>query len=52
MDLKDSELIKIEGGATLNASWLNALARAGSLIFTFGQAVGSFVRSRVTGNYC
>ena len=50
--INNEEMMKINGGAGVTASMLNAVIRTVSTMFTVGQAIGSAVRRAVTGNYC
>lgn len=47
MDLKN-----IVGGASLNAAFLNALARSIGLVFDVAKSLGSSLRRLVNGNFC
>ena len=51
MVLKNSELIKVQGGA-LTSSILNALTKAMTTILKIGQTIGSVIRRGVTHTFC
>lgn len=42
--LEAENLIKIEGGASINASLLNAIARAGEFLYDLGRSLGTAIR--------
>lgn len=45
------EMVKINGGG-LSSQFLNAITKAASTIYGFGQGVGSTIRRLVSGQYC
>lgn len=51
MVLKNSELIKVQGGA-LTSSVLNALTKAMTTILKIGQTIGSVIRRSITRTFC
>jgi len=51
MKLTEQQLLKINGGA-INASLLNALARAFTTTLNIGQIIGSAIRRAISKNYC
>ena len=42
--MTDKELINTIGGASINASWLNAIARGIDTIYNLGRNLGTAVR--------
>ena len=53
MILKEIELYKINGGGlTINATLINAFARAISTVLDLGRTVGSAIRRLTSKNYC
>ena len=50
-NITKEEMYKIKGGG-LNYAMINAIARAATAIFSFGQAIGSSVRRLTSKNYC
>ena len=51
-ELNNKELMNIEGGAGLTASFLNAASRAVSTIMDLGRNLGSAIRRTINGNIC
>lgn len=53
MHLQEKELYEIQGGGlTINATLINAFARAISTILDLGRTVGSAIRRISSKNYC
>ncbi len=53
MKLKEQELYSINGGGiTINATLINAFARAISTVLDLGRTVGSAIRRLYSKNYC
>lgn len=53
MKLKEQELYNINGGGiTINATLINAFARAISTVLDLGRTVGSAIRRLYSKNYC
>ncbi len=52
MKLKEQELYTISGGIAINATLINAFARAISTVLDLGRTVGSAIRRLYTKNYC
>ena len=52
VELNNNELMNIEGGAGLTASFLNAISRAISTIAELGRNLGSAIRRTVSGKTC
>ncbi len=53
MHLKETELYEIQGGGiSINATLINAFARAISTILDLGRTVGSAIRRIYSKNYC
>lgn len=50
--LNNQELMEIEGGATLTASFLNAASRALSTLMDIGRSLGTSIRRMINGSYC
>lgn len=46
------ELLNISGGSTLNASWLNAIARGIETVYNLGRSFGTAVRMLIKGSRC
>lgn len=42
--MSNENLIKVEGGAAINASLLNAIARAGEFLYDLGRSLGTAIR--------
>lgn len=52
MQLSDVELYKLIGGASFNATLVNAIIRGVSFIFDFGKTIGTAIRRGISGNIC
>ena len=53
MKLEEKELYNINGGGiTINATLINAFARAISTVLDLGRTVGSAIRRLYSKNYC
>lgn len=50
--MTNQELINVVGGATINASWLNALARGIEVIYNLGRSFGTAIRMIVKKTKC
>ena len=50
--MTNQELINVVGGATINASWLNALARGIETLYSLGRGLGTAVRMLIKGSRC
>ena len=46
------ELININGGASVNASWLNALSRGVETLYNLGRSLGTILRYITKGIRC
>jgi hypothetical protein len=46
------ELININGGAAINASWLNALSRGVETLYNLGRSLGTIIKYLVKGTRC
>lgn len=42
--MTEQELININGGAAVNATWLNAVARSIQVIYDLGRSLGTALR--------
>lgn len=51
-ELNNKELMNVEGGAGLTASFLNAISRAVSTLMEVGRNLGSAIRRTINGNIC
>lgn len=53
MEIKENELMGVQGGGiTVNATLINAFARAISTVLDLGRTVGSAIRRIYSKNYC
>lgn len=52
MILKNTELMKIEGGATISGTLLNAIAKLISTVYDIGRAIGSAINMSKNGSKC
>ena len=53
MKIKENELFEVQGGGiTVNATLINAFARAISTVLDLGRTVGSAIRRIYSKNYC
>ena len=52
MKIKDSELMEINGGEGLGATFLNYLSNAIKTIYNIGQDLGGSIRRIATGRTC
>ena len=52
VELNNEELMNIEGGAWLTASFLNAASRAISTLVDLGRNLGSAIRRIYDGSSC
>lgn len=51
--MQNSELIKIQGGASISSTALNAIIRAINLSLELGRVVGSAIKRAISGkNKC
>ncbi len=50
--MTNEDMLKIEGGTTLTASFLNAITRTGELILDLGRSLGSAIRRIYEKNSC
>ena len=50
--LNKDELLKISGGATISASWLNAISRTVSTLMDLGRSLGTSIRRSISGKIC
>lgn len=52
-ELKNQEMVKIKGGASISiSSVLNAISKIATTVFSIGQAIGSAIRRGSSGNIC
>ena len=52
IELNNQELMNVEGGAGLTASFLNAISRTISTLMEVGRNLGSALRRTISGNTC
>ena len=52
MELTNYELININGGNTVSAALINAVARGISVLYSLGKALGSAIRYIISKTYC
>lgn len=52
MRLNDLELYEINGGFSINATFINAIARIVTTILDVGRSIGSSIRRYKTKNMC
>ena len=52
MILKKQELLKIDGGATISGTLLNAIAKLITTVFDIGRAIGSAISMSKSGRKC
>lgn len=52
IELKKEELLNISGGASLSASWLNAVSRAVTTLMDLGRSLGTSIRRSISGKIC
>ncbi len=50
--MTQEELHNVVGGATINASWLNALARGIETVYNLGRGFGTAIRMLIKGSRC
>ena len=50
--MTNQELVNTTGGSSLNASWLNALARGIEVVYNLGRSLGTAVRMLVKKTKC
>jgi len=51
-ELSNKELLTIAGGASLSASFFNALSRTVETVLEVGRSLGSAIRRLFNGSYC
>lgn len=51
-ELNNKELLVIDGGASLSASFFNAISRTVSTVMEVGRSLGSAIRRLINGTYC
>ena len=52
MELEKYELLQIQGGVNITASWLNAVARGIEAIMDLGRSFGTAIRRIGSNNVC
>ena len=52
MELKKQELLEIQGGVNITASWLNAVARGIEAIMDLGRSFGTAIRRIGSNSVC
>lgn len=52
MIVKDNEMIKVTGGESLGATFLNYLSTAIKTVYDIGRGLGGAVRRIASGNVC
>jgi len=52
MELTNYELININGGSTISAAMINAIARGINVVYSLGRALGSAIRYVFGKKYC
>ena len=52
MIIRKEELINISGGATVNASLINALARGAEFLYNLGSSFGTSIKMYITKKSC
>ena len=50
--MKKEELIKVQGGAPISATMINAVARCLGALYDLGRALGTGIRMIRGKNYC
>jgi hypothetical protein len=50
--MKKEELLKIQGGSSVSATMINAIARAIGALYDLGRALGTGIRMLKNKNYC
>ena len=50
--LQKDELLNISGGASISASWLNAMSRAVTTLMDLGKSLGTSIRRSISGKIC
>lgn len=50
--MTEKELMNVNGGATINASWLNALSRGVETVYNLGRSLGTILRYLSKGIRC
>ena len=51
-ELNNKELMNIEGGGSVTATFLNSVSRAISTILDLGRSLGSAIRRTVNNSIC
>ena len=51
-NMKKEELIKVKGGGTFSAVFINAISRALKTVYDIGVAIGSAIRRATSKNIC
>lgn len=49
--MQNSELVKIQGGAAISSTAINAIIRAVNLSLELGRIVGSAIKRKISGKY-
>ena len=52
MIVKDNEMVKVTGGESLGATFLNYLSMAIKTVYDIGRGLGGAVRRIASGNVC
>lgn len=50
--MSKEELINVSGGASVNASWINSLARGVETVYNLGRSLGTVLRMLLKGARC
>ncbi|MBQ8192780.1 MAG: hypothetical protein IJZ46_01760 [Bacilli bacterium] len=51
-EIKKSEMLNVEGGASFTASMLTAIYKTFEVIFSIGESLGSFIRRKAENKMC
>jgi len=50
--LEKQEMLTINGGATINGTWINSFVRCVTIFFEIGQSLGTAIRRSMSGSVC
>ena len=51
-EIKKSEMLNVDGGASFTASMLTAIYKTFEVIFSIGESLGSFIRRKAENKMC
>jgi len=50
--LNRKEMLVVNGGASINGTWINSFVRCVTIFFEIGQSLGTAIRRKMSGSIC